>query len=155
MSRTGSEEPDKFRYAMLTNKQYAAVLVVDIDRPDIGGQPINLSEGLQGKLFQLASRGLAPAWVGINRLIGKAECLWQTKPVCTDNDGKSSNMALLAATSRTLGGFLDHDPTSAHWYYPPILLAVHGGKASEARAQAGALIPRPVRAATRPHGELG
>ena len=52
--------------------------------------------------------------MGINRLSGKAQCLWLIDPVYADKDGKSPNMALLAATSRTLGGFLDHDPRFAH-----------------------------------------
>ncbi|MDK4235933.1 replication initiation protein [Corynebacterium propinquum] len=34
--------------------------------------------------------------------------------VYADRDCKSPNMALLAATSRTLGGFLGHDPNFAH-----------------------------------------
>lgn len=115
MWRTDSEELGKFQYAMLTNKQYAAVLVVDIDQPGTqGGHPINLAEELRGKLVQLVTRGLGPAWVGINRLSGKAQCLWLIDPVYADKDGKSPNMALLAATSRTLGGFLDHDPNFAH-----------------------------------------
>ncbi|QPK84392.1 replication initiation protein (plasmid) [Corynebacterium qintianiae] len=115
MWRTDSEELGKFQYAMLTNKQYAAVLVVDIDQPGTqGGHPINLAEELRVKLFQLVSRGLGPAWVGINRLSGKAQCLWLIDPVYADESGKSPHMALLAATSRTLGGFLDHDPNFAH-----------------------------------------
>ncbi|MCT1370379.1 replication initiation protein [Corynebacterium mucifaciens] len=40
--------------------------------------------------------------------------MWLIDPVYADKDGKSPNMALLAATSRTLGGFLDHDPNFAH-----------------------------------------
>lgn len=73
--RTDSEKLGKFQYAMLTNKQYAAVLVVDIGQPGSkGGHPINLAEELRGKLVQLVDRGLGPAWVGINRLSGKAQC---------------------------------------------------------------------------------
>ncbi|EEI17169.1 replication initiation protein, partial [Corynebacterium lipophiloflavum] len=45
---------------------------------------------------------------------GTAQCLWLIDPVYADESGKSPNMALLAATSRTLGGFLDHDPNFAH-----------------------------------------
>lgn len=72
MWRTDSEELGKFQYAMLTNKQYAAVLVVDIDQPGTqGGHPINLAGELRAKLFELVTRGLGPAWVGINRLIGQ------------------------------------------------------------------------------------
>lgn len=40
--------------------------------------------------------------------------LWLIDPVYANEDGKSPNMELLAATSRTLGGFLDHDPNFAH-----------------------------------------
>ena len=52
--------------------------------------------------------------MGINRLSGKAQCFWLIEPVYADKNGKSPNTALLAATSRTLGGFLDHDPNFAH-----------------------------------------
>lgn len=87
---TDSEELGKFQYAMLTNKQYAAVLVVDIDQPGTqGGHPINLAEELRVKLFQLVTRGLGPAWVGVNRLSGKAQCLWLIDPVYADESGKS------------------------------------------------------------------
>jgi len=44
----------------------------------------------------------------------KAQCLWLIDPVYADESGKSPNMVLLAATSRTLGGLLDHDPNFAH-----------------------------------------
>ena len=52
--------------------------------------------------------------MGINRLSGKAQCLWLIDPVYADKTGKSPNTALLVATSRTRGGFLDHDPNFAH-----------------------------------------
>ena len=115
MQSSDLDGPGKFQYVVLTLRQYAAVLVVDIDQPGTqGGHPINLAEELRVKLVQLVSRGLGPAWVGINRLSGKAQCLWLIDPVYADESGKSPHMALLAATSRTLGGFLDHDPNFAH-----------------------------------------
>ena len=45
--------------------------------------------------------------VWATRYAPKAQCLWLIDPLYADKDGKSPNMALLGATSRTLGGFLD------------------------------------------------
>nr|WP_269745004.1 replication initiation protein [Corynebacterium jeddahense] len=44
---------------------------------------------------------------GINRLSGKARCLWLIDPVYANESGTSQNLELLAATRRTLVGFLD------------------------------------------------
>lgn len=117
MWRTSSDDLGKFQYAMLTNKQHAAVLVVDIDqRGDRGGHPICLADGLKAKLWELVSRNLGPAWVGINHESGKTQCLWLIDPVYADKGGTSPNMKLLEATTRTLGGYLDHDPHFAHGF---------------------------------------
>ena len=70
-----------------------------------GGHPINLAGELRGKLLQLVARSLGPAWVGINRLSGKSAVPVADHPVYADKDGKPPNMALLAPTNRTLGGF--------------------------------------------------
>ncbi|WP_018022970.1 replication initiation protein [Corynebacterium doosanense] len=115
MWRTDSEGLGKFQYAMLTNKQYAAVLVVDIDQPgERGGHPVNLAETTRAQLAGLVSRNVGPAWVGINRVSGKAQCLWLIDPVYADEGGESANMSLLAATTRKLGEYLDHDPNFSH-----------------------------------------
>lgn len=58
----------------------------------------------------LISRNIGPAWVGINPTNGKAQFIWLIDPVYADRNGKSAQMKLLAATTRVLGGLLDHDP---------------------------------------------
>ena len=113
--RTTSDTLGKFQYAMLTSDQYAAVLVVDIDQPgEQGGTPTCLAREVKEKLWQLVSRNLGPAWVGINYQSGKTQCLWLIDPVYANNGGISPNMKLLEATTRALGGYLDHDPHFAH-----------------------------------------
>ncbi|MEJ5929191.1 replication initiation protein [Corynebacterium sp. H128] len=100
---------------MLTNKQYAAVLVVDIDQPgEAGGHPINLHEDVRQTFLSLTERNIGPAWVGINPQSGKAQAIWLIDPVYANQSGNSPAMSLLAATSRTLGELLDHDPHFAH-----------------------------------------
>lgn len=76
--------------------------------------PLQGHAGVKEKLWQLVSRNLGPVWVGINYQSGKTQCLWLIDPVYADNDGISPNMKLLEATTRTLGGYLDHDPHFAH-----------------------------------------
>lgn len=100
---------------MLTTKQYAAVLVVDIDQPGTpGGHPSDLAVEVRLKLSMLIQCKLGPAWVGINPQSGKAQAIWLIDPVYANETGKSRNMALLSATSRVLGELLDHDPHFAH-----------------------------------------
>lgn len=115
MYRVASEALGKCEYVMLTNKQYAAVLVVDIDQPGSqGGHPINLAEDVREAFLGLVNRHIGPAWVGINPISGKAQALWLIDPVYADATGKSPAMSLLAATTRELGQLLDHDPHFAH-----------------------------------------
>ncbi|PLA38481.1 hypothetical protein CYJ46_02030 [Corynebacterium coyleae] len=52
--------------------------------------------------------------MGINRLSGKAQCLWLIDPVYANESSTSQNMELLVAMSRTVVGFLDQDPNFAH-----------------------------------------
>lgn len=115
MYRVTSEALGKCEYVMLTNKQYATVLVVDIDQPGSqGGHPINLAEDVREAFLGLVNRHIGPAWVGINPISGKAQALWLIDPVYADESGKSPAMSLLAATTRELGQLLDHDPHFAH-----------------------------------------
>ncbi len=113
--RVDSEALGKCEYVMLTNKQRATVLVVDIDQPGTpGGHPTNLAEDVRVAFLQLLDHNLGPAWVGINPQSGKAQAIWLIDPVYAGEQGKSSPMSLLAATSRALGELLDHDPHFAH-----------------------------------------
>ncbi|MCF4007773.1 replication initiation protein [Corynebacterium uropygiale] len=103
------------QYVMLTTKQYAAVLVVDIDRPGSpGGHPADLALDVRQNLAMLVQCGIGPSWVGINPINGKAQAIWLIDPVYADATGQSRNMTLLSATSRALGELLDHDPHFSH-----------------------------------------
>ena len=115
MYRVNAEAFTRCQYAMLTGKQYAAVLVVDIDVPgEPGGHPANLAPGVRRTFHDLHARNLGPSWVGINPQNGKAQAIWLIDPVYADSTGKSRHMALLAAASRALGELLDHDPHFSH-----------------------------------------
>lgn len=103
------------QYVMLTTKQYAAVLVVDIDQPgQAGGHPTSLALSVRKNFAKLINHGIGPSWVGINPLTGKAQAIWLIDPVYADKAGQSPHMSLLAATSKALGEMLDHDPHFSH-----------------------------------------
>lgn len=113
--RPASEAFKRCQYVMLTTKQYAAVLVVDIDMPgERGGHPADLAPEVRFNIAWLIEQGIGPAWVGINPVSGKAQAIWLIDPVYTGKSGKSRHMNLLAATSRALGDLLDHDPHFSH-----------------------------------------
>lgn len=115
MYRVETETFAKCQYAVLTNKQYAAVLVVDIDqRGETGGHPSNLAAPVRTSLRALIEHNVGPAWVGINPQNGKAQAIWLIDPVYADESGESRHMRLLARTSRTLGEYLGHDPNFSH-----------------------------------------
>lgn len=100
---------------MLTSKQYAAVLVVDVDQVGTaGGDPADLNPYVRDVVRSLISNNIGPAWVGINPTNGKAQFIWLIDPVYADRMGKSAQMKLLAATTRVLGELLDHDPHFSH-----------------------------------------
>ncbi|CAM4065429.1 replication initiation protein [Corynebacterium belfantii] len=100
---------------MLTTKQYAAVLVVDVDQiGTAGGDPADLNPYVRGVVRSLIAHNIGPAWVGINPTNGKAQFIWLIDPVYAGRDGKSAQMKLLAATTRVLGELLDHDPHFSH-----------------------------------------
>lgn len=115
MYRVETDTFAKCQYAVLTNKQYAAVLVVDIDQHgETGGHPSNLAAIVRTSLRALIERNAGPAWVGINPQNGKAQAIWLIDPVYADESGESRHMRLLARTSRTLGEYLGHDPNFSH-----------------------------------------
>ncbi|WP_227659137.1 MULTISPECIES: replication initiation protein [unclassified Corynebacterium] len=117
MYRTDSEQLRRCQYVKLAHPQYAAVLVVDVDQPgSAGGHPSNLNTYVRDVVRSLVEHGIGPAWVGINPESGKAQMIWLIDPVYADKAGSSSQMKLLAATSRVLGGLLDGDPHFAHGF---------------------------------------
>jgi hypothetical protein len=115
MYRFDTDALGRCEYAMLTTKQYAAVLVVDVDQVGTaGGDPADLNPYVRDVVRSLITHSVGPAWVGINPTNGKAQFIWLIDPVYADRNGKSAQMKLLAATTRVLGELLDHDPHFAH-----------------------------------------
>ena len=115
MYRFGTEALGRCEYVMLTNKQYAAVLVVDVDQVGTaGGDPADLNPYVRDVVRLLISHNIGPAWVGINPTNGKAQFIWLIDPVYANHEGKSAQMKLLAATTRVLGELLDHDSHFSH-----------------------------------------
>ena len=115
MYRFDTEALGRCEYVMLTSKQYAAVLVVDVDQTGTaGGDPADLNPYVRDVVRSLIAHNIGPAWVGINPTNGKAQFIWLIDPVFADRGGKSAQMKLLAATTRVLGELLDHDPHFSH-----------------------------------------
>lgn len=115
MYRVDSDALGKCEYVQLTSKQYAAVMVIDIDVPGTaGGHPVNLNDEVKAKFSQLIKHNMGPAWVGINPVNGKCQALWLIDPIYADVSGQSRHMALLAAATHTLGQWLGHDSHFAH-----------------------------------------
>lgn len=115
MYRVESAQLGKCEYVMLTNKQYAAVLVVDIDRKGSrGGHPANLNGEVRSKFAKLIDRNLGPSWVGINPVSGHAQAVWLIDPVYAGPSGQSKQMKLLAVATQVLGEMLGHDPHFSH-----------------------------------------
>lgn len=115
MYRFDTDALGRCEYVMLTSKQYAAVLVVDVDQiGTAGGDPANLNPYVLDVVRSLITHNIGPAWVGINPTNGKAQLIWLIDPVYADRDGQSAQMKLLAATTRVLGELLDHDPHFSH-----------------------------------------
>ncbi|GAB3597867.1 Replicase family protein (plasmid) [Corynebacterium faecale] len=115
MYRVDSEALGKCEYVQLTTKQYASVLVVDIDLPgDAGGHPVSLNDQVKEKFSQLITHYLGPSWVGINPVNGKCQAIWLIDAVYADKDGQSRAMTLLAAATHDLGQWLGHDSHFSH-----------------------------------------
>lgn len=113
--RIGTTSLSRCQYVMLTHRQYAAVVVVDVDRPgSAGGRIEDLDSEVRRCLALLTGAGAGPAWVGINPLSGKCQLIWLIDPVHADGDGDSSNMRLMQATTRILGDAVGGDPAFAH-----------------------------------------
>lgn len=113
--RIDSEKLGRCEYVMLTSKQYASVMVIDVDQiGKAGGHPENLNSYVKGVIWTLVQHGIGPAWAGINPISGKAQFIWLIDPVYAGKNIESRNMQLLKATSHELGELLDHDPHFAH-----------------------------------------
>lgn len=115
MYRFETDALGRCEYVMLTTKQYAAVLVVDVDQiGTAGGDPADLAPYVRDVVRALIAHNIGPAWVGINPINGKCQMIWLIDPVYADKSGESTQMKLLSATTRVLGELLDHDPHFAH-----------------------------------------
>lgn len=115
MYRVGHPSLHRMQYIALTHAQYAAVIVVDVDRHGTdGGQVENMHPEAYRTISRLAGVGAGPAWIGMNPDNGKAQLIWLIDPVHADGSGDSPNMRLLKATARTLGTALGGDPAFAH-----------------------------------------
>lgn len=115
MYRVGHPSLHRMQYIALTHAQYAAVIVVDVDRRGSdGGQVENMHPEAYRTISRLAGVGAGPAWIGMNPDNGKVQLIWLIDPVHADGSGDSPNMRLLKATARTLGAVLGGDPAFAH-----------------------------------------
>lgn len=115
MYDVGKPELGRCQYVQMTHLQYAAVLIVDIDKQgDKGGHPICLNNEVMAKLQQLVRLQLQPAWIGINPNNGHCQLIWHIDPVYADASGESKAMRLLKATTEELGEWLGHDPHFSH-----------------------------------------
>ncbi len=115
MYRVGHPSLHRMQYIALTHAQYAAVVVIDVDRRGSeGGRVEDMNPEVHRILSRLAGAGAGPAWVGMNPGNGKAQLIWLIDPVHADSSGDSPNMRLLKATGRTLGAALGGDPAFAH-----------------------------------------
>ncbi|MFZ2273667.1 replication initiation protein, partial [Corynebacterium variabile] len=104
MYRVGHPSLHRMQYIALTHAQYAAVVVIDVDRRgSAGGRVANINPDVHRILSRLAGAGAGPAWVGVNPDNGKAQLIWLIDPVHADGSGDSPNMRLLKATGKTLG----------------------------------------------------
>ena len=114
MYRVGHPSLHRMQYIALTHAQYAAVIVVDVDRPGSdGGRVADINPEVHRILSRLAGVGVGPAWIGMNPDNGKAQLIWLIEPVHADGSGDSPNMRLLKATGKTLGTALGGDPAFA------------------------------------------
>ena len=65
--RVDSDKLGRCEYVMLTSKQYASVMVIDVDQKgEAGGHPENLNPYVKDVIWALVQHGIGPAWAGIN-----------------------------------------------------------------------------------------
>src|SRR5699024_10970909 len=61
--RADSDKLGRCEYVMLTSKQYASVMVIDVDQKgEAGGHPENLNPYVKGVIWALVQHGIGPAW---------------------------------------------------------------------------------------------
>lgn len=115
MYRVGHPSLNRMQYIALTHAQYAAVVVIDVDRRGSeGGRVEDMNSEVHRTISRLTGAGAGPAWIGMNPGNGKTQLIWLIDPVHADASGDSPNMRLLKATGRTLGAALGGDPAFAH-----------------------------------------
>lgn len=74
MYRFDTEALGRCEYVMLTNEQYAVVLVVDVDQiGTAGGDPADLNPYVHDVVRSLIAHNIGPSWGGINPTNGKAQ----------------------------------------------------------------------------------
>lgn len=115
MYRIDSEALARCEYAVLTHRQFAACIVLDVDREGTpGGHPSNLHPDVSDVFSRLIAMSAGPNWVGINPITGKAQAIWLIHPAYADQRGQSPSLALLAAVQRNLGSLLGADAHFSH-----------------------------------------
>lgn len=115
--RIGTGELEMCEYGRLTDKQYASVMVIDVDREGTpGGLPVNLAADVRRTTRELVARNIGPAWVGINPDNGRAQFLWLIDPVYADKRLDSPAMRLLKRVTDELGELLGHDSNFSHGF---------------------------------------
>lgn len=113
--RVGTDALARCQYVMLTHKQYAAVIVIDVDRRGTyGGTIESLHTDVRTKLGVLAAGNLGPSWIGVNPFNGKCQLIWLIDPVYADGNGHSRNIRLLKVTMSVLADYLGGDQAFAH-----------------------------------------
>src|SRR5699024_9442860 len=72
-------------YDMLTRKQYASVMVIDVDQKgEAGGHPDNLNPSVKGVIWALVQHGIGPAWAGIKALLQRLAAVRGRLSLCAD-----------------------------------------------------------------------
>lgn len=113
--RMGTQALGRCQYAVLTHKQYAAVVVIDVDKPGVsGGQVSDIAADVHQAVARLVAHRMGPAWIGVNPVNGRCQLIWLIDPVYAGESGESAHMHLLRATQRMLAGVVGGDPAFAH-----------------------------------------
>ncbi|MGP6175359.1 replication initiation protein [Corynebacterium sp. A21] len=109
-------------YIHLTNRTYAAVIVIDVDHiGSPGGRLSDLDLEVSEQLEKLVALNLGPNWVGINPESGKSQLLWYIDPAFRTEGADSKPWKLLEAVHTELQGYFAADKNFAHgWSRNPI-----------------------------------